>query len=96
MKWKKRTHLLYVQTKLHDLTAYHDLAEEILQQTKLAIDYVFVGVESGATLTGIAQYLKKKIPGVKVQKNCIIYIYVITKIPLKKKRSLVLNPLNLF
>ncbi|GAA5808896.1 hypothetical protein MFLAVUS_002295 [Mucor flavus] len=54
------------ETKLRDLTAYHDLAEEILQQTKLAVDFVFVGVESGATLTGIAQYLKKKIPGVKV------------------------------
>lgn len=58
--------MMCMQTKLRDLTAYHDLAEEILQQTKLAVDYVFVGVESGATLTGIAQYLKKKIPGVKV------------------------------
>lgn len=55
------------KTKLRDLTAYHDLAEEILQQTKLNVDFVFVGVESGATLTGIAQYLKKKIPGVKVR-----------------------------
>ena len=52
---------------MHDLTAYHDLAEEILQQTKLAVDHVFIGVESGATLTGIAQYLKQKIPGVKVK-----------------------------
>jgi len=48
------------------LTAYHGLAEEILQQTKLSVDYIFVGVESGAMLTGIAQYLKNKIPGVKV------------------------------
>lgn len=55
------------ETKLRDLTAYHDLAEEILQQTKTAIDFIFVSVESGATLTGIAQYLKKKIPGVKVR-----------------------------
>ncbi|KAL9548952.1 hypothetical protein MBANPS3_005444 [Mucor bainieri] len=54
------------ETKLRDLTAYHGLAEEILQQTKLSVDYVFVGVESGAMLTGIAQYLKNKIPGVKV------------------------------
>ncbi|OAD04843.1 hypothetical protein MUCCIDRAFT_186686 [Mucor lusitanicus CBS 277.49] len=54
------------ETKLRDLTAYHGLAEEILQQTKLSVDYVFVGVESGAMLTGIAQYLKSKIPGVKV------------------------------
>ncbi|KAI7888381.1 tryptophan synthase beta subunit-like PLP-dependent enzyme [Mucor mucedo] len=54
------------ETKLRDLTAYHQLAEEILQQTKTAVDFVFVGVESGATLTGIAQYLKEKIPGVKV------------------------------
>lgn len=48
------------------MTAYHELAEEILQQTKTVIDFVFVSVESGATLTGIAQYLKKKIAGVKV------------------------------
>lgn len=58
--------LSVTQTELRDLTAYHNLAEEILQQTKLAVDYVFVGAESGATLTGIAQYLKNKIPGVKV------------------------------
>ncbi|KAI8355162.1 tryptophan synthase beta subunit-like PLP-dependent enzyme [Blakeslea trispora] len=54
------------ETQLRDLTAYHALAEEILQQTKMAIDYVFVGVESGASITGIAQYLKSKIPEVKV------------------------------
>jgi cystathionine beta-synthase len=54
------------ETKLCDLTAHHDLAEELVQQTNLAIDFVFVGVETGATLTGIAQYLKKKIPGVQV------------------------------
>jgi cystathionine beta-synthase len=60
------------------LTAYHDLAEEILQQTKLAIDYVFVGVESGATLTGIAQYLKNKVPGVKVRRDkpCFVAIMI--------------------
>lgn len=51
---------------MRDLTAYHDLAEEILQQTKAVIDSIFISVESGATLTGIAQYLKKKIPGVKI------------------------------
>jgi cystathionine beta-synthase len=60
------------ETKLRDLTAYHELAEEIIQQTKLQLDYVFVGVESGATLTGIAQYLKKKLPDVKVM--CVITI----------------------
>ncbi|KAI8366285.1 tryptophan synthase beta subunit-like PLP-dependent enzyme [Choanephora cucurbitarum] len=54
------------ETQLHDLTAYHALAEEILQQTKMAVDYVFVGVESGAAITGIAGYLKSKIPEVKV------------------------------
>ncbi|CEP07349.1 hypothetical protein [Parasitella parasitica] len=54
------------ETKLRDLTAYHDLAEEIVQQTKLSVDHVFVGAASGAMLTGVAQYLKKKIPGVKI------------------------------
>lgn len=57
------------ETKLRDLTPYHQLAEELIQQTKLVIDFVFVGVESGATLTGIAQHLKQKIPGVKVRKG---------------------------
>jgi cystathionine beta-synthase len=58
------------------LTAYHALAEEILQQTKLSVDYVFVGVESGAMLTGIAQYLKNKIPGVKVNFASVIDIQI--------------------
>ncbi|KAI8885755.1 tryptophan synthase beta subunit-like PLP-dependent enzyme [Backusella circina FSU 941] len=53
------------ETKLYDPSAYHDLADEILQQ-QTETDYVFVGVESGVTLTGIAQYLKKKSPNVKI------------------------------
>lgn len=54
------------ESKLRDFKAYHQLAEEILQQTKMAIDFLFVGVESGAMLTGVAQYLKEKIPHLKV------------------------------
>ncbi|KAI8985070.1 tryptophan synthase beta subunit-like PLP-dependent enzyme [Pilobolus umbonatus] len=54
------------ETKLRDMTTYHHLAEEIDQQAKGTIDYLFVGVESGATLTGIAQGLKKKHPHLKV------------------------------
>jgi cystathionine beta-synthase len=45
------------------------LADEILQQANTELDYVFVGVESGVTLTGIAQHLKKKSPNVKVEKK---------------------------
>ncbi|KAI8067690.1 tryptophan synthase beta subunit-like PLP-dependent enzyme [Gilbertella persicaria] len=54
------------ESQLRDWTAYHDLAEEILQQTHGELDHVFVGVESGATVTGLARYLKSKIPDVKV------------------------------
>ncbi|ORE03408.1 tryptophan synthase beta subunit-like PLP-dependent enzyme [Rhizopus microsporus var. microsporus] len=54
------------ETKLRDYKPYHDLAEEILQQTKMAIDFLFVGAESGAMLTGVARYLKDKIPELKV------------------------------
>lgn len=57
------------ESKLRDYKPYHDLAEEILQQTKMAIDFLFVGAESGAMLTGVARYLKDKIPELKVKKK---------------------------
>jgi cystathionine beta-synthase len=57
------------ESKLRDYKPYHDLAEEILQQTKMAIDFLFVGAESGAMLTGVARYLKDKIPELKVKKE---------------------------
>lgn len=66
------------ESKLCDYKPYHDLAEEILQQTKMAIDFLFVGTESGAMLTGVARYLKDKIPELKVKKKketfCLILI----------------------
>lgn len=57
------------ESKLRDYKPYHDLAEEILQQTKMAIGFLFVGAESGAMLTGVARYLKDKIPELKVKKE---------------------------
>ena len=50
--------LVLDESKLRDMTPYHQLAEEILQQTKMLIDFLFVGVESGSMLTGVARYLK--------------------------------------
>ncbi|KAI9478454.1 MAG: tryptophan synthase beta subunit-like PLP-dependent enzyme [Benjaminiella poitrasii] len=55
------------ETQLRDLTVYHELAKEIVEQTKsIEVDAIFVGVESGAMLTGIAQYIKKALPNVKI------------------------------
>ncbi|KAI9491864.1 tryptophan synthase beta subunit-like PLP-dependent enzyme [Zychaea mexicana] len=45
---------------------YEDLAEEILQQTKLEFDFLFVGAESGATVSGLAKVLKAKMPNIKI------------------------------
>lgn len=45
---------------------YDDLAEEILQQTKLTLDHIFIGVETGSTITRIAKALKNKCPQIKV------------------------------
>ncbi|KAI9311100.1 tryptophan synthase beta subunit-like PLP-dependent enzyme [Dichotomocladium elegans] len=46
---------------------YYDvLAEEILQQTQLRIDYVFVGVESGLLISQLSAALKAKLPDIKV------------------------------
>ncbi|KAF7727999.1 hypothetical protein EC973_006764 [Apophysomyces ossiformis] len=46
--------------------AYDELAKEILLQTEMKFDYLFVGVESGATITGLASYIKQKMPQIKV------------------------------
>ncbi|KAI9281069.1 tryptophan synthase beta subunit-like PLP-dependent enzyme [Sporodiniella umbellata] len=54
------------ESKLRDFAPYHQLAEEILQQTKMSLDFLFVGAESGAMITGVARYLKEKIPNLKV------------------------------
>ncbi|KAI7903068.1 tryptophan synthase beta subunit-like PLP-dependent enzyme [Cokeromyces recurvatus] len=55
------------ETKLRDLTAYHELAQEIIEQTKtIQVDSIFVGAESGAMLTGIAHYIKEKLPNIKI------------------------------
>ncbi|KAL0080671.1 tryptophan synthase beta subunit-like PLP-dependent enzyme [Phycomyces blakesleeanus] len=58
--------LVVDETRIVDLTPYHNLAEEILQQTSASLDALFVGVESGAAMSGIASYLKQRIPGLKV------------------------------
>ncbi|KAI8973330.1 tryptophan synthase beta subunit-like PLP-dependent enzyme [Mycotypha africana] len=57
------------ESQLTDLTVYHELAKEIIEQInekKERVDHVFIGVESGATITGVAQCLKKEMPHVKV------------------------------
>ncbi|CAO3592645.1 unnamed protein product [Absidia cylindrospora] len=46
--------------------AFNALAEELIQQTEGSFEYLFVGVESGATITGLAHYLKAKLPNLKV------------------------------
>ena len=45
---------------------YDDLAEEILQQSVLQLDYVFVGVETGSTISRLAKALKAEKPEIKV------------------------------
>ncbi|KAH8550273.1 tryptophan synthase beta subunit-like PLP-dependent enzyme [Umbelopsis sp. PMI_123] len=53
------------ETNLPSAT-YDDLAEEILQQTALELDFVFVGVETGSTITRLAKALKAEKPEVKI------------------------------
>ncbi|KAI8377717.1 tryptophan synthase beta subunit-like PLP-dependent enzyme [Radiomyces spectabilis] len=54
------------EVALRDVSAYDDLAEEILQQTQMQLDFLVVGVETGATVTGLGNYIKKRLPSVKV------------------------------
>ncbi|KAI7872975.1 tryptophan synthase beta subunit-like PLP-dependent enzyme [Spinellus fusiger] len=54
------------ETQLQDTAAYDQLAEEILQQTEMSLDALFVGVESGATISRVGRYLKQKIPHLKI------------------------------
>ncbi|KAI8339878.1 tryptophan synthase beta subunit-like PLP-dependent enzyme [Chlamydoabsidia padenii] len=46
--------------------AFDTLAEELVQQTQGRMDYLFVGVESGATISGLSHYLKAKLSNLKV------------------------------
>ncbi|CAO3624100.1 unnamed protein product [Cunninghamella echinulata] len=46
--------------------AFDTLANEIIQQTSGNFDYLFVGVESGAMITGLSAYFKSKLPNIKV------------------------------
>lgn len=46
--------------------AFDALAEELYQQTEGRMDYLFVGVESGATISGLSHSLKAKLPTLKV------------------------------
>ncbi|RIA96881.1 pyridoxal-phosphate dependent enzyme [Glomus cerebriforme] len=48
--------------KLH----YEETAEEIYTQVEGKLNVLVVGVESGATITGLAKNLKSRIPGLKV------------------------------
>ncbi|KAG0174115.1 hypothetical protein DFQ28_002761 [Apophysomyces sp. BC1034] len=53
------------ETRIHK-NVYDGLAEELLQQTDMKFDYLFVGVESGGTITGLANYIKQRMPHIKV------------------------------
>ncbi|KAI9254458.1 tryptophan synthase beta subunit-like PLP-dependent enzyme [Phascolomyces articulosus] len=53
------------ETKLKQ-NCYEDLAEEILQQTKMEFDFLFVGVETGVVITNLAKILKAKVPHIKI------------------------------
>ena len=58
------------ETKLKQ-NCYEDLAEEILQQTKMEFDFLFVGVETGVVITNLAKILKAKMPHIKVSERNI-------------------------
>ncbi|KAJ2958775.1 hypothetical protein NQZ79_g5660 [Umbelopsis isabellina] len=45
---------------------YDDLAEEILQQTKLGVDHIFVGAETGSTVSRLAKAMKSRLPQLQV------------------------------
>ncbi|CDH58000.1 cystathionine beta-synthase [Lichtheimia corymbifera JMRC:FSU:9682] len=53
------------ETKLEGIY-YDELAEEIMQQTQMRLDHLFVGVESGLMITQLATALKAKIPELQV------------------------------
>ena len=59
------TRILLSQTNVPS-GVYDDLAEEILQQTKLTLDHIFIGVETGSTISRVAKALKKKCSQIKV------------------------------
>jgi 2,3-diaminopropionate biosynthesis protein SbnA len=44
---------------------FHSLGEELCNQMD-NIDYIFIGVSSGGTITGVSQKIKRKFPGAKV------------------------------
>ncbi|KAK9717456.1 hypothetical protein K7432_006172 [Basidiobolus ranarum] len=50
----------------YSVAAHEETADEILQQCSEKLDLVVIGVESGGSITGIANRLKTKLPHVKV------------------------------
>ncbi|KAI8138901.1 tryptophan synthase beta subunit-like PLP-dependent enzyme [Fennellomyces sp. T-0311] len=59
-------HAVVLDEVKYNKNCYEDLAEEILQQTKMEFDFLFVGVETGSTITGLAKVIKTKAPHVKI------------------------------
>ncbi|MNW36484.1 putative siderophore biosynthesis protein SbnA [compost metagenome] len=45
---------------------YHSLGDEILAQMDNDLNYIFIGVSSGGTITGLSQKIKEKLPSCKV------------------------------
>lgn len=45
---------------------YHTTGQEILEQCEGKLDYVFAGVGTGGTISGVAKLLKEKMPDVKI------------------------------
>lgn len=45
---------------------YYTTGKEIYDQTEGKLDYVFAGVGTGGTISGVSRYLKEKIPDVKI------------------------------
>ncbi|MBB5622475.1 cysteine synthase A [Pedobacter cryoconitis] len=62
---KKSYWINQYQNPLNAKAYYHSLGKEICYQIE-QIDYVFLGISSGGTITGVSQKLKENFPNVKI------------------------------
>lgn len=66
---KKTSNIYWVNQYENPLNAkayYESLGNEICNEVDCNIDYIFLGVSSGGTITGISQKIKEKFPNAKV------------------------------